>query len=85
MAGPRPPQYEVEAIRQALVKDPRTAEQGVKVTLRGEHIFLSGEVSSVQNQQALDQVVGEVAPDFTVHNDTTVVNAQAPTGHEDLT
>ncbi|MGW0521986.1 BON domain-containing protein [Crossiella sp. NPDC003009] len=80
----RTPQYEVGRLRRALVEDPRTAEQGVKVTVRGEHVFLSGEVASEQRRRNLDEVIGELAPDLVVHNETHVVEAGAPTGREEL-
>ncbi|MCK2238588.1 MULTISPECIES: BON domain-containing protein [unclassified Crossiella] len=78
------PQYEVSRLRRALVADPRTAEQGVKVTVRGQHVFLVGEVASEQRRRNLAEVIGELAPDLVVHNDTHVAGAGAPAGREEL-
>ncbi|MGO1052297.1 BON domain-containing protein [Crossiella sp. CA198] len=80
----RTPQYEVSRLRRALVEDPRTAEQGVKVTMRGQHVFLAGEVASEERRDKLDEVIGELAPELVVHNETQVVRAEAPTGREEL-
>ncbi|MBP2471634.1 hypothetical protein JOF53_000506 [Crossiella equi] len=78
------PQYEVGRLRRALVEDPRTAEQGVQVTVRGEHVFLVGEVASEERRRSLDEVVRELVPDLVVHNETHVVPAAAPSGREEL-
>ncbi|GAA2828921.1 BON domain-containing protein [Crossiella cryophila] len=80
----RTPQYEVSRLRRALVEDPRTAEQGVRVTVRGQHVFLVGEVASEARRRGLDEVIGEVAPDLVVHNETHVAGAAAPVGREEL-
>lgn len=80
----RTPQYEVGRLRRALAEDPRTAEQGVKVTVRGQRVFLDGEVASEERRAKLTEVIAELAPELVVHNDTHVVPAEAPSGREEL-
>ncbi|GAA4007611.1 hypothetical protein GCM10022247_32170 [Allokutzneria multivorans] len=79
-----PPQYAVARLRRALAEDPRTAEQGVRVDLRGEQVYLSGDVASEERKHRLDEVVHDIAANLKVHNDVHVVEAQAPVGREEL-
>ncbi|MCP3801591.1 BON domain-containing protein [Allokutzneria sp. A3M-2-11 16] len=79
-----PPQYAVARLRRALAEDPRTAEQGVRVDLRGEQVYLSGDVASEERKRTLDQVVHDIAANLKVHNDVRVVEAKAPVGQEEL-
>jgi osmotically-inducible protein OsmY len=79
-----PPQYLVQRLRRAIAEDPRTAEMGVQVRVRGEAVFLSGEVASLERCHQLATVVHEVAPELTVHNDVHVVAASEPVGREEL-
>jgi osmotically-inducible protein OsmY len=82
--GREPPQYLVQRLRRALAQDPRTAELGVQVKVRGAVVFLTGEVVTRQRCEQLAQVVAETAPGLTVHNDVHVVPARAPDGREEL-
>jgi len=82
--GPEPPQYLVQRLRRAIAQDPRTAELGVRVKVRGEAVFLTGEVVTRQRCAQLAQVVAEVAPELTVHNDVHVVPAKVPDSREEL-
>ncbi|MCM6772114.1 BON domain-containing protein [Nocardia sp. CDC159] len=78
------PQYLVANLRRAFAEDPRTAELGVHVTIRGDVVVLDGEVSTEQRRRQLEDVVREHAPKLRVHNDVRVSNATAPTDHEHL-
>ncbi|WP_067824531.1 hypothetical protein [Nocardia inohanensis] len=78
------PQYLVANLRRAFAEDPRTAELGVQVTLRGDVVVLSGEVMGTARRRELEAVVHELAPKLRVHNDVRVINSNAPTEHEDL-
>ncbi|AKE88596.1 MULTISPECIES: BON domain-containing protein [Rhodococcus] len=72
------PQYVVAHLHRALAEDPRTAEQGVRVTIRGTDVYLTGEVASAARRDALTLVVQEQLPDVTVHNDVHVVDSRDP-------
>lgn len=79
-----PPQYLVQRLRRAIAEDPRTAEMGVQVKVRGAVVFLTGEVVTQQRCQQLAEVVAEAAPELTVHNDVHVVPSRVPQGREEL-
>lgn len=84
-AGPGPaPQYAAARLHRALAEDPRTAELGVRVSVRGDTVFLAGQVASRQRREALDTVVAEHAPDLDVRNDVRVVPAGEPGQSEEL-
>lgn len=78
------PQYTVAHLRRALAEDPRTAELGVQVTIRGDVVVLGGEVSSEECRTAIETVIREQVPDARVHNDIRVVRPVAPEGAETL-
>ncbi|TWP53383.1 BON domain-containing protein [Lentzea tibetensis] len=77
-------QYLAAHLRRAVAEDPRTAELGVRVTVRGDHVLLSGDVACEQRRAALEEVLGEVAPELHVMNDVRVVPAGEPMGEEEL-
>ncbi|WP_245720154.1 BON domain-containing protein [Nocardia uniformis] len=79
------PQYLVANLRRAFAEDPRTAELGVQVTIRGNVVVLSGEVGSAERRQQLEAVVHEHAPKLRVHNDVRVSTPAAPADTEELT
>jgi osmotically-inducible protein OsmY len=83
-----PPQYLVQRLRRAIAEDPRTAEMGVQVKVRGSVVFLTGEVVTRQRCEQLTRVVGEavagMVPPLTVHNDVHVVPARVPDSREEL-
>jgi len=79
-----PPQYLVARLRSLLAEDPRTAEQGVRVTVRGEHLVVSGDVATERRRAEVSEVLSEAAPDMVIHNDIRVVCADEPTRREEL-
>ncbi len=78
------PQYRVAHIRRALAEDPRTAEMGVRVNVRGDQVHLSGEVATEQRRDDLEAVLAEVAPDVSVSNDVRVSDIREPGRREEL-
>jgi hypothetical protein len=78
------PQYRVAHIRRALAEDPRTAEMGVRVNVRGDQVHLSGEVTTEQRRDDHEAVLAEVAPDVTVSNDVRVSDTREPGRREEL-
>jgi osmotically-inducible protein OsmY len=77
-------QYLSARLRQALAEDPRTTELGVRVTVRGDNVLLSGDVASPERRAALEAVIHDVAPELTVIDDVKVVPSEAPVGREEL-
>lgn len=84
MTDESPQQYRVAHLRRALAEDPRTAEQGVRVNVRGDHVHLSGEVATEQRRAELEQVLGELEPEMEVHNDVRVSDTREPARREEL-
>ncbi|MGW1739184.1 BON domain-containing protein [Nocardia sp. NPDC001965] len=80
----RPPEYLAAELHRALTEDPRTAEQGVRVRIRGDLVVLDGEVSTAQRRSLLETVVHEIAPDAQIHNDVHVTATPGPGECEDL-
>ncbi|MFD8497036.1 hypothetical protein [Amycolatopsis sp. NPDC059657] len=81
---PETPQYLVAQLTKAIAEDPRTAELGVHVAVRGEHVHLSGEVACENRRAELDAVVREYVTTQLVHNDVRVADVREPSHHEDL-
>lgn len=79
-----PAQYVAARLRRMLAEDPRTAEQGVRVTVRGQQVMVSGDVASPERRQQLELVLREAVPNMVVHNDVRVVRAGEPTDREEL-
>ncbi|GAA1276330.1 BON domain-containing protein [Saccharothrix xinjiangensis] len=79
-----PEQYLSARLRRALAEDSRTTEQGVRVTVRGDNVLLSGSVASEERRDALKAVVHDVAPELTVLDDVKVVPVDAPAGREEI-
>jgi osmotically-inducible protein OsmY len=77
-------QYLSARLRQALAEDPRTTELGVRVTVRGDNVLLSGDVASPERRAELEAVIHDVAPELTVIDDVKVVPSEAPVGREEL-
>jgi len=79
-----PPEYQAARVHRALAEDPRTAELGIRVTVRGDAILLSGDVESEHRREEIDTVLHEIASDMRVFNDIRVTEVAAPTGREEL-
>jgi hypothetical protein len=77
-------QYLAANLRRAVAEDPRTAELGVRVTVRGDHVMLSGDVACENRRAALEEVLHEAAPELTIFNDVRVTPAGEPEGEEEL-
>ncbi|MEU4673422.1 nucleotidyltransferase family protein [Amycolatopsis sp. NPDC023774] len=79
-----PPQYLVARLTRALAEDPRTAELGVHVTVRGDHVHLTGEVACPSRREELARVVAEHLAGELVHNDVRVTEIREPAHAEEL-
>ncbi|EHR60958.1 BON domain-containing protein [Saccharomonospora cyanea] len=82
--GHRHPEYLAARLRRALAEDERTAELGIQVDVRGDHVYLTGTVSSQTCKESLDAVLVEQEPELRLHNDVRVVEATAPDDAEVL-
>ena len=64
-------EYTEAHVAEALATDPRVATLGIEVDIRGKDVFLSGDVGTTERHAAVDEVVAELLPGYTVHNDTS--------------
>ena len=67
-----PEDYAIQRLRDALVTDQRVAEMGVQVRMVAGKVFLTGQVTTPERQQAVGAVANEVLPEYEVHNETVV-------------
>lgn len=78
------PQYLVAHIRRTFAEDPRTSELGVRVSVRGDVVHLSGEVSSADCKKQLEEIVHEQLPSVRIQNDVHVVDVREPAETEEM-
>ena len=79
-----PPDYLVGHVEEALACDPRVSEQGLHVAITAGKVFVTGTVSTHERLSAVGQVVGELLPDFQLHNEATVTEYPELTDEEHL-
>lgn len=84
MTGADLPQYLVAHVRRALAEDPRTAELGIRVNVRGSRVHLSGEVATEERRGDLERVLHEVVPQVEVCNEVRVADTREPARREEL-
>ncbi|WP_214107219.1 BON domain-containing protein [Acrocarpospora catenulata] len=77
------PHYVAARVQRAIAEDARTNELGIKVDVRGNQIFLQGQVFEEEQRAHLTEVATEAAPGLTVHNEVTCVQVGEP-GEEEL-
>ncbi len=77
-------EYLAQHLRDVLAEDPRVGELGIAVTVVGDHVYLSGEVTTAERRQAVAVVTAEVLPEHEVHNHIAVTSLSAADGMEVL-
>jgi osmotically-inducible protein OsmY len=78
------PHYVAARVQRALAEDDRTTELGIRVDVRGEHVFLRGQVSCDERRREIEKVAREAAPGLRVHNEITLVEVSEPGEEEHL-
>ena len=68
-----PDDYVVQHVREALAQDGRVSELGLAVAVRGGVLHITGTVSTEERRAAVSEVAAELAPDWTIANETDVV------------
>ena len=81
---PEDPYYLQARIERRLAEDPDTAELGVRVSVHGDVVFLSGDVASDEHRRHVVAVAAAAAGGRAVRDDLSVTCADAPTAAEDL-
>jgi hypothetical protein len=65
-------------LEEALATDGRLAQGGLRVSIDGDELVITGSVPATQRQAAVSQVAAEVARGFRVRNETTPVSLEEP-------
>lgn len=78
------PYYLQARIERRLAEDPDTAELGVRVTVHGTAVHLTGDVASQERRRHLVAGAAEEAGGLDIRDDLRVTCADAPTTAEDL-
>ncbi|MET8143947.1 BON domain-containing protein [Sphaerisporangium sp. NPDC005288] len=78
------PHYLAARVQRALAEDERTYELGIRVLIRGDQLFLRGQVECDERRRLVAAVAGDTAPGLTVHNEVTVVEIRGPGEEETL-
>jgi hypothetical protein len=78
------PQYAAARVQRALAEDERTNEQGIRVDIRGDQVFLRGQVTAEERREKVALVARETVPGMRIHNEITVVEVREPGKEEHL-
>lgn len=78
------PQYVAARVKSALAEDERISELGILVDIRGEQLFLRGQVADARRRALIADVAEEAAPGLTVRNEITVLDIRDPCEEEKL-
>lgn len=78
------PEHRAGRIEQALAEDPRTHELGIQAEVRGDAVYLRGQVVGNERRQLVSQVTREVAPELIVRNEVSVAEVKPPRDGEAL-
>jgi hypothetical protein len=73
-----PPDYLVGHLEDALARDPRVSEQGLRVSVAARKVFVTGTVSTPDRRRAVDDVVAELLPGYELHNQAVVADYPEP-------
>jgi hypothetical protein len=84
MSGEEAPQYVAARVQRALAEDERTNELGIRVDVRGDQLFLRGQVTGEDHRRQIAGVAAEAAPELRLHNEITVVEVREPGEEERL-
>jgi osmotically-inducible protein OsmY len=79
-----PDLYLAERVREALARDPRVAELGVEVEIRGQTIVFRGTMTSPEQQVAAVAIARDILPAYRVRDVTMVADLTEPTDSEHL-
>ncbi|WP_055479544.1 BON domain-containing protein [Sphaerimonospora mesophila] len=78
------PHYVAARVQRVLAEDDRTSELGIRVDVRGEHVYLRGQVPSEERRRTIETVAREATPGLRVHNEITLVEVREPGEEEHL-
>jgi hypothetical protein len=67
----RPRDYREEELRRALAADPGVGELELDVRIDHDRVIIAGVLPTAERRDAVHRVIGELAPDLRVVDDTT--------------
>jgi BON domain len=76
------PHYVAARIKRKLAEDDRIAELGIHVDVRGQEVFLRGQVNSEERRWQIAAVAQEDEPGLHFHNEINVVEMRDATEEE---
>lgn len=76
--------YTAQHIKDALAHDARVGEMTLDIAVRGDKVFVTGQVPTAGRRDAIPEVVATIAPGVEVVNEVTVVPCDEPEGQEVL-
>ena len=79
-----PPQYLVARVRDVLAHDARVAALDIDIRFVGGGIFVTGAVATAARKRAVEEVVKELLPAYTLHNQLHVLDQGPPATAEEL-
>jgi len=83
-AGADPPQYVVARVRDVLAHDARVAALDIDIRIVGDGIFVTGAVATPARRRAVEEVVNELVPAYTLHNQLRVLDPGPAESAEEL-
>jgi osmotically-inducible protein OsmY len=78
------PQYTAARIMRRIAEDDRVAELGIHVDVRGDEVFLRGQVGTEERRRLIGLVASEVEPGRHFRNEINIVEVRDPTEEEKL-
>jgi osmotically-inducible protein OsmY len=78
------PHYTAARIQRRIAEDDRVAELGIHVDVRGDEVFLRGQVGTEERRRLIGVVAREGARGLRFHNEINVVEVRDPTDEEQL-
>lgn len=76
------PEHVAARIQRRLAEDPRTHELGIHATLRGDVVYLHGEVAGEERRRLVADVAAEAADGREVRNEVSVLEVREPSEEE---
>ena len=69
-------------LEEALATDSRLAQGGLRVSIDGDELVITGSVPATPRHEAVARIAAEVARGFHVRNETTLVSLDEPLDDE---
>ena len=79
-----PFEYTAAHLTEALAEDPRVSELGLHLAVRGDKLYVTGTVTTIERRSAIDDVLSELDTGFEIHNETAVACLTGPDEAETL-